>query len=207
MTFVIAIDGPAAAGKGTLAKALAKELDLAYLDTGILYRAVGIKAAAAHILDQAGALAASLTPQDLSHPDLRRVEAGEYASKVAAQPEVRQALFAFQRAFGRAPPEDKVGAVLDGRDIGTVIFPEAAIKFFITAHPEVRARRRYVELDPATRPTFAVLLSQVEERDRRDSSRKDAPLRMAADAQLIDTSDKSPAEVLNLALSIVTKSL
>lgn len=205
MTFVIAIDGPAAAGKGTLAKALAQELDLAYLDTGSLYRAVGLRAAAADSLEQAGAIAASLTPQDLTHPDLRTAEAGTYASQVAAQPKVRQALFDFQRAFGLTPPEGKSGAVLDGRDIGTVIFPEALIKFFITASAEVRAKRRHDELDPATRPDLAAMLAQVKERDARDSGRKDAPLRPAEDAHLIDTSDLSAAQVLNLALSIVAE--
>ncbi len=205
MAFVIAIDGPAAAGKGTLAKALAKELDLAYLDTGSLYRAVGLKAAAAGALDQAGPMATALTPADLNHRDLRTAEAGTYASKVAAQPEVRQALFDFQRSFGLTPPEGKSGAVLDGRDIGTVIFPEAPVKFFITASPEVRAQRRYDELAPDRRPTFAAMLAQVKERDARDSGRKDAPLRPAEDAHLIDTSDMGAAEVLNLALLIVAK--
>ena len=209
MTFVIAIDGPAAAGKGTLARALAAALNLAYLDTGTLYRVVGLKAAQAKTLDQATEIAQSLDVQDLVHPLLRSVQAGDYASRVAAQPGVRQALFNFQRNFGLNPPGDeagdKAGAVLDGRDIGTVIFPEADVKLYITARAEVRAKRRYDELDPQTRPSLADMLAQVQARDARDSGRADSPLRPADDAHTIDTSDLSADDVFNLALSFVPK--
>lgn len=205
MSFVIAIDGPAAAGKGTLAKALAEQLDLAYLDTGLLYRAVGVKAEPQGALEDAGTIARALEPHDLDREDLRTHEAGTLASKVAAQPEVRSALLDFQRAFGSRPPGGKKGAVLDGRDIGTVIFPDAETKLFVTASAEVRARRRYDELDPQTRPPFDEVLAKVKERDARDQGRADAPLRPAEDAHLIDTSEMTAEAVLNLALSILGK--
>lgn len=203
MSQVIAIDGPAAAGKGTLARALAQALDYAYLDTGSLYRAVGLKAAA----NEAAAVQAAntLSFADLQHPDLRSPHASERASQVAAMPEVRKALVAFQRQFGEQPPNGKTGAVLDGRDIGTVIFPDAAVKLFITAHPRVRAHRRYRELEPATRPDLATVRQQIETRDARDLARAEAPLKPAADAYHIDSSDLDADQVLNLALSFVAK--
>ena len=205
---MIAIDGPAAAGKGTLARALAARLNFAYLDTGTLYRAVGLRAAAQGTLDDAAGLvllAKSLQPSDLTHPDLRTPQAGSLASQVATQPEVRQALFDFQLSFGLTPPDGQAGAVLDGRDIGTVIFPDAHMKLFITARPQVRAQRRYDELPPDTRPAPDDLLRQVIERDARDSARDAAPLRPAADAHQIDTSHLDADQVLNLALSIYAR--
>ncbi len=202
MSKVIAIDGTAAAGKGTLARALAHALDFAYLDTGALYRAVALKAAAAGAVADAAHIAEGLEPLDLNHPDLRRAETGELASQVAAQRGVRQALLAFQRRFGRNPPAGKAGAVLDGRDIGTVIFPDADLKLYISASTEVRARRRFDELPPATRPPFATVLAQVRARDAHDLGRQDAPLAMAADAHAIDTSVLNAAQVLKSALSI-----
>ena len=202
MSRVIAIDGPAAAGKGTLARAMAEALNFAYLDTGSLYRTVGLKAAAVKALDDAGAVAASLSPHDLNHPELRSPQAGTYASQVATQPNVRKALFDFQRSFGLHPPEGKAGAILDGRDIGTVIFPEADLKLFVTASPEVRAQRRYAELPAQTRPSLAEILAQVRARDAQDASRATAPMTVAPDAHILDTSDQDAAQVLNLALSL-----
>ena len=205
MSFVITIDGPAAAGKGTLAKSLAQVLDFAYLDTGSLYRAVGLRAAAEGKLAQAGSVAENLQPEDLHHPKLRTQDAGSYASQVAVQPAVRQALFDFQRKFGLTPPEGKAGAVIDGRDIGTVIFPDAPLKFFITASAPARAQRRFAELDPATRPDFAEVLAQVRERDARDQGRAEAPLLPADDAHQIDTTEMNRQQVLDKALSFVPK--
>ncbi len=202
--FVVAIDGPAAAGKGTLAAALAARLGLAYLDTGLLYRTVGkIMAVRGFDLDDgdlAGAIAAGLDPDDLKRADLRGREAGELASRVAVHPQVRAALVDFQRGFAATPP----GAVLDGRDIGTVICPDADVKIYVTASPEVRARRRTDELAAKGRDVdYARILEEVKERDARDSSRAVAPLKPADDAVLLDTSDLGPAEVLTRALAIV----
>jgi cytidylate kinase len=184
---VIAIDGPAAAGKGTLARRLAAHLGLPYLDTGLLYRAVGRR-----VLDRgadprdaaiAEAEARALDQADLDRPDLRGPAADAAASAVAAIPAVRAALLEFQRSFGRAR-----GAVLDGRDIGTVVFPEAAVKLFVTAAPEERARRRFLELrgrgiaaDPDQ------VLAEIRDRDAQDANRPVAPLKPAADAIVIDT--------------------
>jgi cytidylate kinase len=184
---VIAIDGPAAAGKGTLARRIAAHLGLPYLDTGLLYRAVGRR-----VLDRgadprdaaiAEAEARALDPADLDRPDLRGPQADHAASAVAAIPAVRAALLEFQRSFGRAR-----GAVLDGRDIGTVVFPEAAVKLFVTASPEERARRRFLELrgrgiaaDPDQ------VLAEIRDRDAQDANRPVAPLKPAPDAIVIDT--------------------
>lgn len=187
---IIAIDGPAAAGKGTLAERLAAHYGLPYLDTGLLYRAIGRLAFDQGIdLDDGpatGAIARALTPEDLTRTDLRGREAGELASRVAVHPPVREALVAFQRAFARRPG----GAVLDGRDIGTVICPDADVKLFVTASAEVRARRRTDELAAKGRAVdYDRILAEVRERDERDSNRATAPLKPAADAVIIDTSD------------------
>lgn len=185
---IIAIDGPAAAGKGTLAERLAAHYGLPYLDTGLLYRAIGRRMAdAAADLDDpdaAGAFARTLTPEHLSG-DLRGREAGELASRVAIHPPVREALVDFQRSFAARPE----GAVLDGRDIGTVICPDADVKLFVTASAEVRARRRTDELAAKGRAVdYERILAEVRDRDLRDSSRAVAPLRPADDAVVIDTS-------------------
>lgn len=192
MIFTVAIDGPAAAGKGTISRELAARFGLAHLDTGLLYRAVGAKAAEG---EDPVAAAVGLTPEDLARSDLRSLAAGQAASRVAVLPAVRQALVDFQRRFARR----EGGAVLDGRDIGTVICPEAEVKLFVTASPEVRAHRRWLEVggDPDQ------VLAEVRERDARDMNRADAPLRPATDAIIIDTSDLDIAEALQQAATPV----
>ncbi len=193
MIFTVAIDGPAAAGKGTIGRAIAARFGFRHLDTGLLYRAVGAKGG-----DPASA-ARSLTPDDLARHDLRSMEAGQAASRVAALPEVRAALVDFQRRFARS----EGGAVLDGRDIGTVICPEAEVKLYVTASAERRAHRRWLEVggDAAT------VLSEVVERDRRDTERSAAPLKAAADAVMIDTSDLSADEAVARACALVLAAL
>lgn len=201
---LVAIDGPAAAGKGTLAEGLAGRLGLPYLDTGLLYRAIGkLMQIAGLDLDDAvaaTAVAERLAPADLHRTDLRGREAGELASRVAIHHGVRAALVAFQRDFAHGPQ----GAVLDGRDIGTVICPDADVKLYVTASAEVRARRRTDELLAKGRAVdYEAILAEVRARDSRDSGRAEAPLRPADDAVIIDTSALGPAEVLAAALSIV----
>ncbi|KEP69899.1 cytidylate kinase [Thioclava dalianensis] len=175
MSFTVAIDGPAASGKGTISRAVAARFGFAHLDTGVLYRAVGVKGG------DPIAAARGLSAQDLARDDLRTGEAGQAASKVAAIPEVRAALVQFQRDFAARAE----GAVLDGRDIGTVICPDAEVKLFVTASPEVRAHRRWLELGGDA----GQVLADVRERDDRDMNRADAPLRPAPDAIVIDTSE------------------
>lgn len=202
--FVVAIDGPAAAGKGTLAERLAAHLGLPYLDTGLLYRTIGkLMDERGYDLDNAelaGQFAEALDPEDLGRSDLRGREAGELASRVAVHPQVRSALVDFQRKFAATPP----GAVLDGRDIGTVICPEAQVKIFVTASPEVRARRRTEELVAKGRDVdYARILEEVKERDARDSTRATAPLKPAEDAVLLDTSGLDRDGAFARALEIV----
>ena len=193
MIFTVAIDGPAAAGKGTISRAVAERFGFAHLDTGALYRAVGVKGG------DPVAAARGLTPADLARPDLRTLEAGQAASKVAVIPEVRQALLDFQRDFARRAG----GAVLDGRDIGTVICPEAEVKLFVTASAEVRAHRRWLEVGgDATQ-----VLAEVKERDARDMTRADAPLRPAEDAVVIDTSSLSVEDAIAAACAVVSERL
>ncbi len=187
MPFTIAIDGPAAAGKGTIARALASHFGFAHLDTGLLYRAVGAKGG-----DPVQA-ALGLHPDDLRRDGLRSAEAGQAASRVAAIPEVRAALIAFQRGFARTEP----GAVLDGRDIGTVICPEAALKLYVTASDAVRARRRALELGEDE----IRILAELRERDARDAARDVAPMRPAGDALLLDTSQLSIDEAVAQAIA------
>ncbi len=196
MIFTVAIDGPAAAGKGTISRRLADQFGFAHLDTGLLYRAVGAKVADGAAPEIA---AQNLTAADLARTDLRSHAAGQAASKVAVIPEVRNALVTFQREFGRR----NGGAVLDGRDIGTVICPDADLKLFVTARPEVRAHRRYLELGGDE----ALVLNEIIERDSRDMSREDAPLRAAEDAVVIDTSDLDIEAAVRLAAEHVTARL
>ena len=193
MIFTVAIDGPAAAGKGTVGRAIAARFGFAHLDTGVLYRAVGVMGG------DAVAVAQRLVPADLARGDLRSLAAGQAASRVAALAGVRAALLNFQRRFARA----EGGAVLDGRDIGTVICPEAEVKFYITARVEVRAHRRWLEVGgDATQ-----VLAEVRERDARDMGRADAPLRMAADAVVLDTSDMAVDAVIDQAVARVAARL
>lgn len=180
--FTIAIDGPAAAGKGTISKAVAAHFGFEHLDTGLLYRAVGAQVLLGMDPLQA---ATRLTPQMLEASNLRSPEVAQSASRIAALPEVRAALLDFQRSFARRAG----GAVLDGRDIGTVICPDAEAKIFVTAKAEVRARRRFDEMSAAgTAISFEQVLADVRERDARDSARTEAPLKPAQDAFVLDTS-------------------
>lgn len=189
MIFTVAIDGPAAAGKGTISRAVARRFGFAHLDTGLLYRAVGAKGG-----DPVTA-AQNLGAHDLERGDLRSLSAGQAASKVAVIPAVRAALVVFQRRFARAPG----GAVLDGRDIGTVICPEAEVKLYVTATAQVRAHRRWLEVGGDE----AQVLHEVRERDARDMGRAEAPLKAAADALVIDTSDLTIEAAIEQACAIV----
>lgn len=204
-SLVIAIDGPAAAGKGTLARRLAAELGLDYLDTGLIYRAVGMTVArrGGDPAEAAGAEAAArgLTPDDLAAADLRGDDAAQAASKVAAIPAVRAALLDFQRTFAASPPGGR-GAVLDGRDIGTVVCPAAPAKLFVTASVEKRAQRRLKELQQRGLEAIQdTVLADMRERDERDSKRSVAPLVPAEDAFVLDTTDLDADQAYAAALS------
>lgn len=208
MQFTVAIDGPAAAGKGTIGRAVAQEFGFAHLDTGLLYRAVAVKAMhwGRGVIDpvMATALAEKLTEKDLQRPDLRSTLASRAASKVAAVPEVRQALLEFQRRFARR----EGGAVLDGRDIATVICPEAEVKLFVTADDRTRAERRHKELTgKGGRASIEQVLADLESRDRRDRERADAPMVQAPDAVLLDTTRMSIDEAVSKAVKLVRERL
>jgi len=193
MPFTIAIDGPAASGKGTIARALAQRFGFHHLDTGLLYRAVGA------LGGEPVHAAKGLMPEDLLRPGLRSAEAGQAASRVAAIPEVRAALVEFQRRFAMQEP----GAVLDGRDIGTVICPGAQVKLYVVAEDRTRAARRAAELgvDPAD------MLVQLRERDARDAARDTAPLRAAPDAVVLDTTELTIDEAVAQAVALVEERL
>ncbi len=200
---IIAIDGPAASGKGTIARRLAAHFGLPHLDTGLLYRAT-----ARALLDQGSKLddveeavsaARGLALLDFEEDRLRGREMGEAASVVAAIPQVRAALIDVQRAFASRPS----GAVLDGRDIGTVVAPHADVKIFVTASPEARAQRRALELrGRGEKVDYAAILEDIRKRDKRDSERKDAPLKPAADARLLDTTDLNVEGAFAAALAL-----
>ena len=201
---IVAIDGPAGAGKGTLAKALADRLGLRHLDTGGLYRATALQIlrAGGDPADPGTAerAARGLDPALLTSPDLRRAEVGNAASVVAAIPAVRQALLDFQRDFARTPP----GAVLDGRDVGTVVLPDATVKLYVTASTDERARRRHEELLGRGEPSiYERVHAEIEARDARDAGRAVAPMRKADDAVEIDTTDLTPEQVLARALAVI----
>jgi cytidylate kinase len=201
---IIAIDGPAASGKGTLAKKLAAYYGLRHLDTGLLYRAVALAVLQAghkpSDRDKAIASAKAIDPAKFDETALKRYEVGEAASVVSAIPEVRAALFNLQQEFAAVPP----GAVLDGRDIGTVICPNADVKIFVTASPEVRAQRRTSELrGRGEQADETVVLADILARDERDSSRSTAPLVKAADARLLDTSALDIEGSFKAALALV----
>lgn len=202
--FVIAVDGPAASGKGTIAHRLGEAYGVPVLDSGLLYRAVGV------LLDRQGgdfddvaaatAVARTLTAEMLSDPAFRTREAGEAASRVAIHPSVRLALRDMQQAFARRPE----GAVIDGRDIGTVIAPEAPAKLYVTASPEVRAERRWKQLQgQGESVTFEEILEDIRRRDARDGGRADSPMRQADDAVLLDTSQMSIEQATDAARRIV----
>jgi len=197
---IVAVDGPAASGKGTIARALAAHFGLPHMDTGLLYRA-----AALNLLGTGGDLesefaaarACDISQIDLSDPELKSETVGGIASRISAYPLVREALLERQRRFA----EQDGGAVLDGRDIGTVIAPKAAVKLFVTARPEIRARRRFAELKAGGMDVhFADVLADIRARDERDTGREAAPLAQAEDAILIDTSDMTPDEAVAAAI-------
>jgi cytidylate kinase len=197
---IIAIDGPSASGKGTLGKRLADHFGLPHLDTGLLYRAVGWLALTTS--RPPAEVAAGLTAADLVDPVLRGDEAGQQGSKVAAIPEVRANLLKFQKEFA----SQGNGAVLDGRDIGTVICPDAPVKLFVTATLEARAERRYQELQARGADTIKPrVLAEMAERDRRDSERAAAPLKAAPDAYHLDTSDMDADAAFAAALAFIER--
>ena len=209
---VIAVDGTAGSGKGTLARRLADHFDYAYLDTGLLYRAVGFltleltKGRKEISEDIACSTVSSITPEILKNPLLRSEEITNYASQIASLPAVRQKLIERQQAFAQNPPEGSAGAVLDGRDIGTVICPKAPFKFFLNAQIEVRAARRLKELLEAGETAIhSRVLKDIQERDARDKSRNIAPLVIADDAVTMDTSKMNSNAVFHKALEFINK--
>jgi CMP/dCMP kinase len=199
---IIAVDGPTASGKGTIARALAAYFGLPHLDTGLLYRAVGLQCAlnGGNPDDPQDALAACDFPDHLmADPELRSEATGGLASRVSVHPGVRAELYELQRAFATQPG----GAVLDGRDIGTVIAPEAEVKLFVVASVPARAERRYMEMQAAGRAvSLGQIAADLEARDARDRSRTESPLAAAPDAMLLDTSDMDPAEAIATAIGL-----
>jgi CMP/dCMP kinase len=203
---IIAIDGPAASGKGTLAKRVAEHFGLAHLDTGLLYRAVARdvrkQGGAFEDADGAAAAARKLDPDTLEDPCLRDPVVGEAASVVARIPAVRAAILDYQRDFARRPE----GAVLDGRDIGTVVCPDADVKIYVTATPEVRARRRCLELKGrGENISYDAVLVDIRQRDERDANREVSPMRPAADAFLLDTSNLDIEAAFNTAVGVILR--
>ncbi|MCI5044423.1 MAG: (d)CMP kinase [Aquisalinus sp.] len=191
---IIAVDGPAASGKGTLSRRVASFYGLAYLDTGSLYRGVGwvmlSRGLSPRDVEDAELTAKAFTLEQLDGADIRTPDVGRAASVVAAIPEVRDALLAFQRSFAIHPPNGLKGAVLDGRDIGTVVCPDATVKLFIDAAVGVRAERRWKELNERdSSVSYVQVLEDIKRRDMRDSTREAAPMKAAQDAHLIDTSE------------------
>lgn len=214
---VIAIDGTAASGKGTLARRLANRLGYACLDTGLLYRRVALtllqNGGDLNDAGEAARVAANIHPNDLGDPDLRGADAGRGASVVAAMPGVRKALIDFQRNFAQHPPalinhNAAKGAILDGRDIGTAICPDAPVKFFVDAKVDVRAMRRHNELlSKGEKLSYDTVLNDMKIRDARDAGRADAPMVAAADAILLDTTEMGADDVFEAALMAVEKKL
>ncbi len=213
MSIIVAIDGPSGAGKGRLAQALCDKYDLAFLDTGLLFRATALKATLKGVaVDDDKALAdvaKSLCDEDFEPiNELRSEINGQVASKIAVLPKVRAALVSYMKKFAKTNGNKGDGAILDGRDIGTIICPEADVKFFITATPEERAKRRVNELQNRGIPViFEEVLQEMTRRDRRDRERKDSPLVAASDAIVVDTSKMSIADVVDKAVKAVDKAL
>lgn len=206
--FIITVDGPSAAGKGTLARRLAQHFGFAFLDTGALYRGVGLTVLrrGQDPADPAAAVAAAqaLTPEILADPELRAEATSRAASIVAAIPGVRAAILNWQREFAIRPPNGSGGSVLDGRDIGTIVCPDASAKLFITASLEARAQRRLKELQGRGETAiYARVLQDMQERDARDQGRSISPTRPAADALIIDTSDLTADQVFDQALAFI----
>lgn len=212
-SIVITVDGPAASGKGTLAKAIAKKLGFAHLDTGALYRAVALETLNAggdpskleDVQKVLKGIKAKLTPEYLADPALRTPQVSEGAAKVAALQEVRKAVRHYQTSFAQNPPGGAPGAVLDGRDIGTVVCPDADVKLYIVAKAEERARRRFLELkDRVEGLTLETVLDDINRRDANDMNRQHSPLKAADDAVTLDTTDLDRDGALEAALTIVT---
>lgn len=212
MKIIVAVDGPAGAGKGTVSKALAKKFNLAYMDTGTLYRAVAYLMISDNInpdnkeeaVNYAKKIGDEVSFDILKKPELRTSNVGINASKVSSIPEVRKALFDCQVNFANNISEGKGGSILDGRDIGTVICPDANVKLFITASAEVRAKRRYAELiERGEDISFDEVLIDIKSRDRRDSERANSPLKPAEDAVIINTGHLSIEEAINSATNVV----
>ena len=205
---LIAVDGPAAAGKGTLSRRLAEHFNLARLDTGLIYRTVAKKVLETKDPENnkiAIEIAQFLSLNDLDTNGLRDEAIGTAASKISVIPEVRKILLNFQRNFAKNPPNGKVGAILDGRDIGTVVCPKAEFKLFITASSKIRAERRFKELqDRGKEAIRSAILRDIIDRDERDSIRSVSPLLPARDAQILDTSKLDPDAVFNLALDFIS---
>ena len=202
MGFIIAVDGPAASGKGTIAHRLGEAYGYPVLDSGLLYRAVGVRVLAEggdlDDEDVAAAIALTLDPAELERPEVRTRGAGEAASRIAVHHGVRVALREFQQSFAAQEP----GAVIDGRDIGTVIAPDAQVKIYVTAAPEVRAERRWKQLADGTL-TYEEVLADIRTRDARDAGREDSPMRPADDAVLLDTSEMTIEAAFDAARRIV----
>ena len=206
---VIAVDGPAASGKGTLSSKLASHLDFSRLDTGLIYRALGLKVLVdgtdPNDNEKVILIANQLSFDDLNQEDLRSEKIGAVASRVAAIPDVREVLLKFQRDFAAHPPADKAGVVLDGRDIGTIVCPNAHFKIFLIADKEVRAARRFKELqERGSKAIYTRILRDIVERDARDAFRSVAPLKPAEDAFVLDTSNLSVDAAFAVALRYIS---
>lgn len=205
---IIAIDGPSGSGKGTVAKLLAEYLDFAMLDTGSLYRAVALKVVQnkqdPSDVQLAIKAAESVDANLLDNPELRNDEVAKAASFVAAIPEVRDLMLKFQRDFAHFPPGGKAGAIIDGRDIGTVVCPDADIKLFLTADLEVRAKRRFKELQlKGINSIYSTVLEDMRQRDLRDETRATSPSKPSSDAHIIDTTDMNITQVVDVTMLII----
>lgn len=210
---IIAVDGPAASGKGTLSRRLSSYYGLAYLDTGILYRGVGWILLTRNLdprnEEDAGRVAREFSLEQIDGADIRTPDVSRASSIVAAQPAVRDALLQFQRDFAGAPPKGTKGAVLDGRDIGTVVCPDAKVKFYISASAEERAKRRWLELEKRDGGaiSYEAVLDDIKRRDARDSGRETAPMRPATDAHFIDTTELDADAVFARACRLIDGAL